>query len=134
MTANELTASLLIEIPKRFPQARVWRQNTGAGVAMESVKKAIACINRGSYREAIGWLVRPIKFGILGGADISGIMSMKMGAVTVGLRMEIEVKVGKDRQSEEQRGFQEMILAAGGIYILARDVEQCIAELGRWEI
>ena len=135
MTANELTAALLIEIPKRFPQCRAWRQNTGGGVGMENVKKAIAFIGAGKPAEAISYLRRPIKFGVLGGGDISGIVSVYGPPVTNldpgGLRVEIEVKIGRDKPSEEQLAFRKMIEDHGGIYIIARSVEEGLEELGR---
>jgi hypothetical protein len=134
VTANELTAALLIEIPKRFQQCRVWRQNTGAGIGMSTVKQAIALIRSGQYTAAINLLAnRPIKWGIEGCADISGICRRTVYSqpydVTFGMRLEIEVKVGRDKQSDEQKGFQSMIESLGGIYIIARDVEGCLASL-----
>jgi hypothetical protein len=135
MTANELTATLLIEIPKRFPQCRVWRQNTGGGVGMDNIKKAISLIGAGKPAEAISYLRRPIKFGVRGGGDISGIAGTEYAlygtSMMIGLRLEIEVKVGRDKPSEEQQAFRKMIEDLGGIYIIARSIEESLEELGR---
>lgn len=120
--ANNMTAALLIEIPKRFSGCRVWRQNTGMGVPIASVKQAIACIMARDYKGAIAALSYTNRFGIVGGGDVSGIMNG-------GRRMEIEVKAGKDKQSDEQKGFQEMIRSLGGIYLVCRDVSVTLAEL-----
>lgn len=50
-----------------------------------------------------------------GSADIS--------ATIFGRSVKIEVKYGKDRQSEVQRKYQEDIERAGGIYYIARDFD-----------
>ena len=45
-------------------------------------------------------------------------------SATIGGRsVKIEVKVGRDRQSEAQRNYQLQVEAAGGIYYIARDFE-----------
>jgi hypothetical protein len=141
VTANELTAALLIEIPKRFPRVRVWRQNTGGGIGMSTVKQAVAMIRSGQYAKAIALLIsRPIKWGVEGAGDISGIARVTVlrhvghpwtdTEFEYGVRLEIEVKIGSDEQSEEQKGFQSMIQGFGGIYIIARELEQCLKDLG----
>lgn len=127
MTANEITKALLIAIPREFPNIRVWRQNTGGAVGMNTVRIAIGLLLKNRISEAIQTLKRPIAFGIVGGGDISGIIGP-----TSGRRLEIEVKAGRDKQSLEQQGFQGMITVLGGIYLIARDVDGCLAELRRW--
>ena len=121
-SANEITAALLIAIPKRFPGVRVWRQNTGGGVGMSTVHQAVALIRSGMYAQAIKLLTsRPMTWGIDGCGDISGIGPG-------GRRIEIEVKAGRDRQSEAQKNFERMIKDLGGVYLIARGVE-CTMEL-----
>jgi hypothetical protein len=53
-----------------------------------------------------------------GSADIS--------ATIRGRSVKIEVKVGKDRQSEAQKRYQESIERAGGVYIIARDFDSFV--------
>lgn len=48
-----------------------------------------------------------------GTADIS--------ATIKGLSVKIEVKIGKDRQSEEQKRYEQDIINAGGYYFIAKD-------------
>ena len=48
-----------------------------------------------------------------GTADIS--------ATIKGLSVKIEVKIGKDRQSEEQKQYEQDIVNAGGYYFIAKD-------------
>ncbi len=72
--------------------------------------------------------------GINGQADITGIVKVEPYHIhsDMGLRLEIEVKAEKDRQSAAQKAFEKMIKDHGGIYIVARSVEQCLEDLGRW--
>lgn len=53
--------------------------------------------------------------GTKGSADIS--------ATIAGRSVKIEVKYGKDRQSAEQKAYQEQIERAGGTYYIARDFQ-----------
>lgn len=113
---NNITAALLIEIPKRFPNIRVWRSNTGGAVGVRAVQEAIAYIRVGNDSQAIKVLSRVIKFGVEGQADISGIIG------PFGRMLQIEVKAGRDRQSEAQQNFEAMVTQRGGVYIIAHDV------------
>lgn len=132
--ANAITASLLIEIPKRHEGWRVWRQNSGAGIGMSTVKKAVALLRSGQTQAAIKLLLsRPIKWGIQGCADISGIAPLTIIGHDrpFGIRIEIEVKADGDKSSEEQINFGKMIESAGGIYIVCHDVNSALHELGK---
>lgn len=120
---NKLTADLLIQIPARFPNIRVWRTNTGGAVPMGIVRAAVAMIRTGKIEAGCQMLQRPTKFGILGGGDISGVIGPS------GRVLSIEVKWGADKQSEEQRAFEAMLRERGGLYIIARDVEGYLKDL-----
>jgi hypothetical protein len=56
--------------------------------------------------------------GTAGSADIS--------ATIKGRSVKIEVKIGKDRQSEAQKKYQEMIERAGGVYIIAKNFDEFV--------
>jgi len=87
---------------------RLWRANTG-----------VAQIGS-----------RVVRFGVPGQADLTGILPD-------GRRLEIEVKSDGGRQTEDQSNFQRMIERFGGVYVLARsveDVERALAaEISRYE-
>lgn len=83
---------------------RIWRQNTGA-IVIDN---------------------RMVKFGVPGQADITGLL------IPSGKRIEIEVKDAKGRQRETQKKFQAMIEKAGGIYILARSVDDVYKKLSTY--
>ena len=53
--------------------------------------------------------------GTVGSADLS--------AVIRGRAIKIEVKIGKDKQSDAQKQYQQSIESAGGIYIIAKDFD-----------
>lgn len=88
-----------------------WRANTGAS----------------QYRGKGGkrYFVR---FGYPGIADIIGILPLKRTRgdgerFTTGVFMAIEVKRGIQKQSPAQLGFEKQVADNGGIYILARSVD-----------
>jgi len=58
--------------------------------------------------------------GEKGTADVS--------AVIHGLAVKIEIKIGKDRQSADQKAYQARIEAAGGVYLIVRS----FAEFKMW--
>jgi hypothetical protein len=124
VTSNELTNTLLLEIPKRFPQCRVWRANSATAFPLDRAKAALRYLLQNNIKAAIECLrSRPIRFGVPGQADISGV------AGPAGRRLEIEVKVGTDKLRPEQVAFRKMCLDRGAVYIEARDVETALKEL-----
>lgn len=66
----------------------------------------------GFYREGIGY----IKSG-------STVGTPDLIAIIGGRFLGIEVKVGKDKQSPDQKSVQAGVEAAGGVYLIARDFE-----------
>lgn len=95
MSESDLVASILLTFGAR-PNLRIWRANVLVA------------------KDQSGRLVRA---GIKGQADISGILA------PAGRRVEIECKSATGRQSPEQKRWQAMIESLGGIYVLARSVE-----------
>lgn len=63
-----------------------------------------------------------IHYGIKGSADISGIL-------TDGRRLEVEIKTGRAVQQKNQETFERMILKMGGVYFVARSVEDALQKL-----
>jgi hypothetical protein len=66
-----------------------------------------------------------VRFGIPGQADLTGLLPG-------GVRLEVEVKGAAGRQTEEQRAFQRMIERFGGVYVLARSVDDVWAAIGSY--
>ena len=66
-----------------------------------------------------------MRFGLPGQADLTGILPG-------GLRLEIEVKGPGCPQTHEQRAFQRMIERFGGVYVLARSVQDVWSAIGSY--
>lgn len=79
-----------------LPRCYFWRQNTGVAQAGD----------------------RTVRFGIPGQADITG--------VAAGRRVEIEVKPPRGILRPEQRAFQKRVEDAGGVYLLARSLDDVL--------
>ena len=62
--------------------------------------------------------------GTPGSADIS--------ATIYGRSVKIEVKIGKDRQSEAQKNYQAMIERSGGTYFIAKDFDTFLEWLDKF--
>lgn len=58
---------------------------------------------------------RPVRYGLPGSSDII--------AIIAGRFVGIEAKVGRDRQRPNQVAFATAVQRAGGLYILARSVD-----------
>lgn len=87
---------------------RLWRAN--AGVA--------------SY--GYGKNKRKVRYGVPGQADLTGILSD-------GRRLEIETKSAKGTLSDEQKNYRAIIERFGGLYIVARSVQDVTDALKREE-
>lgn len=106
---------LILSVWGAHPQLRIWRANTGVGwfANGQPARKT----DPGAYA---------VKFGTPGQGDISGLV------LPSGRRLEIETKA-KTKQSDDQKSFQRMIERFGGLYVLARsldDVDRALAALG----
>lgn len=86
-----------------YRPGKFWRQNTGAFKGKYTSKRTGVTKSRF------------VQFSISGAADITGVKD--------GRRIEIEVKRPKKDQSPEQIAFQELIESQGGLYVLARSLE-----------
>jgi hypothetical protein len=98
VTEHQIQQHILLTLGAR-PGLRIWRNNTGA------------------VKDQHGRLIR---FGLVGSADILGVLAPS------GRFVAIEVKTDVGRQSEAQRNFQRMIEDHGGVYILARSVDDAV--------
>lgn len=94
---DSLVNKIIIALSKEN-LGRFWSQPTGA-----------------AYRN--GKLVR---YGLVGCADITGILAGS------GRRVEIEVKTGRAKQTDNQEFFESMIRMMGGIYYVARDTQETV--------
>lgn len=125
---ERLIQNQIIRVFGTRPDLRIWRANCGVGVGLSVVQDAVARLVGGDVAGALHVLRHGnvVRFGVPGQADLTGILPG-------GRRLEIEVKSPGGRQSVEQRQFQAMIERFGGLYVLARcveDVRRALAEAG----
>lgn len=114
-TANGLTRCII-----RFLQLRGWqaeRINTmGRPIDTRRVFDVAGC------PRLVGSLTWGKSTSTPGSADISATIN--------GHSVKIEVKIGRDRQSEAQRAYAEAVRAAGGVYVIARTFEEFVGWYG----
>ena len=108
-TANGLTKCILdfLNISGHFAE----RINT-MGRMIDSRKQVTDVIGR---TKTIGTAKYIPTTGTKGSADISATIN--------GKSVKIEVKIGKDRQSQDQIQYQKRTEQAGGIYLIAKDFQ-----------
>lgn len=104
MAERDIQNEILMHVGSR-KDVRLWRQNAGVARSMESNNV--------------------IRMGVAGCADLTGIVTIS----GIGVRLEIEVKTQKGRQSDQQVRFEKMVQDRGGIYILARSVDDAVLQL-----
>jgi hypothetical protein len=113
-SANSLTKSIIFWINANGGQAE---RISSQGQYREG-KKIKVGTGEVQYQKQLAGKWTPGQ-GTKGTADIS--------ATIRGRSVKIEVKYGRDVQSEVQKQYQEMIEKAGGIYIIARDFDSFVS-------
>lgn len=96
MIESTLQRQVLAHLQQLAPRAFFWRANTGAAKTPQGF----------------------VHFGCPGQADVLGLAAGRFIA--------IELKTERGRQRPEQRAFQARVKEAGGVYILARSLEQAL--------
>lgn len=117
MPEKEIQNSILLTFG-RMPEMRLWRVNVGMGYGYYIIQKAVQILKNAGIKAFLKHFktISPIRYGQKGAADIQGI-------IKGGRFLAIEVKTATGRQSPEQKSWQKMIEMYGGIYILARSIE-----------
>ena len=57
-------------------------------------------------------------------ADIMASKPIEVGGRLIGVQVAIEVKIGKDRQSDDQKKIEAEVIKSGGFYIIAKTWDQ----------
>jgi hypothetical protein len=106
--SNKLTAQIIRWVEQRGGFAR--RVNT-----------------QGQYDVASGkWRPSGMKKGF---EDIDVIMPINISNIRIGIKIAVEVKIGKDVLSIDQKKRREEIESCGGIYIVAKGIDQTTEEI-----
>jgi len=61
--------------------------------------------------------------------DVDGTYPIFINGIKIGIKIACEVKIGKDKMSDDQLTRKAELEAAGGIYIICKDLEQAIADI-----
>lgn len=101
MSEHAIQQAILLALGARR-DLRLWRNNSGVA------------FGKG----------RAVRFGVVGQADISGILKG-------GRRLELEVKRPGERPTEEQARFGAMIRTFGGVWEVVHSVEEAVAVVER---
>lgn len=120
MTPTE--AQIQYDILRHFgsrPDMLIWRNNVGVGRTLQDD--------------------RVKRFGLPGSPDILGVLMIRdsddlqriPNHPPFGLALGIEVKTEHGRQSEKQQNFEDAFTKRGGIYVLARSIEDVEQAIGR---
>ena len=112
-TANGLTKCIVDYIRLQGGQAE--RINT-TGIPQDTRQQVTDILGRTRTIGSVTWRTGG---GTRGSADIS--------ATIQGRSAKIEVKIGKDRQSDAQRQYQAAIEAAGGLYYIAKNFTEFLS-------
>ena len=119
--ATTLQNRLILELQKKYPRSRLFRQNTGSAYPIQTFKRAWSFLIQGITP---AWF-RPVQFGVVGQGDIGGWIHIDGVAIVC----HIEVKIGRDTQRDAQEKFEATVKRCGGIYVVAKDLEGGMAAL-----
>lgn len=113
--ANGLTRCIIDFLTWNGHQAE--RINT-MGRRIDKTKVATDIVGRTRTIGSVEWQKGT---GTKGSADISA--TIKPKGVMYGVSVKIEVKIGRDKQSSHQRNYESQVNQAGGVYIIAKDMQ-----------
>jgi hypothetical protein len=80
--------------------------------------------NRKTVQDVLGRNIRVGSTQYIPGTSTNG--TADISAIIHGRSVKIEVKIGKDRQSDAQRQYEEDVTRAGGVYFIARNFDEFI--------
>ena len=129
MTETNLLRQILLEVSKRLPNVRLFRNNVGLGWAGKLVN--ISALGVTAIQNA-----RPLRAGLCeGSSDLIGWTSVEITPEMVGRRVAIftavEVKKPGGKATAEQLNFLQRVQDAGGIAVLGFDEEQTVGDIRR---
>lgn len=138
MNEADIQREVMMELSRMG--AVVWRNNTGAYVGWDTVRKCLAMLRQGRIAACIKYLksLYPIKGGLcVGSSDLIGFTQVEitsnMVGQTVSVFVAVEVKSSTGKLSKDQKNFLNTVNANGGIGFVARrkeDVKKFLTKTG----
>jgi len=96
---------------------------------IQSIGGAARRINNGAVYDPVKEIFR--QGTKKGTEDITCTIPIVVAGKKIGLHVAIEVKIGKDRQSDDQKLREEEIRRAGGVYLIAKTFDQIQPEIDK---
>lgn len=95
---ERLREEFFLLLIKEFPQSRIFKRDVGLYYTANNT---------------------PIRIGMVGQSDSYAMINIKELLIHV----EIEYKIGKDKQSKEQKDWQKVVESLNGIYLLIHNID-----------
>jgi hypothetical protein len=123
MTEGNLTKKILLELARKYPNLRLFRNNTGTGWQGKIIKHTPS--------QLILENPRPLRAGLIkGSSDLIGLQSIEITPEMVGQKFAVftalEVKTQKGKASPEQINFIEFVKKFGGNSGVIRETQDAI--------
>lgn len=129
---NNLVTEILIEASRLG--ARLWRRNVGFGWIGNAKRYTTAQTVSVRPGDVLIRQARPFHNGEVGQSDTYGwrpvVITADMVGSVIAQHVEIEAKTGTGRESQEQRWWGEAVTKSGGLYGVARGIEDVKRILG----
>ncbi len=135
---SEVQADLLLEFGSGKPM-RIYRNNVGDAYPISTIKAFTAGIwaairkkpfNLINITAALSKLGGPVKYSVVGSADILGILyGDSVTKINCGRALAIEVKKLGNTLDPDQKTWRDMFIRAGGLHVVAYCVEDVYTAL-----
>lgn len=116
-TANGLTKCIIDFLNNSGHQAE---RISSTGRMIDQTKISTDVIGRQRTIGSVKWIKGSSTNGT---ADISSTINVMINLFAVGLSVKWEVKIGKDKQSDDQKEYEKDIKTAGGYYFIVKSFD-----------
>ena len=124
-TANGLTKCVIEFLNCSGHQAE---RISSTGRPIDNTKISTDVIGRQRTIGSVKWIKGTSTNGT---ADISSTINVVIGEIPVGLSVKWEVKIGKDKQSDDQKKYEKDVKTAGGYYFIIKSFDEFIDKYDR---
>lgn len=134
LSENNVWKQALLNLGRRFPKARLFRNNVGTGWTGPGFNLKPGQVYKAQGGERVITNARPVEFGLVkGSGDGIGwdsiVITQDMVGRTVAVFVSLETKSKSGRATKEQLNWLQQVQAAGGIALIINDADQLNLEL-----